>query len=72
MATEAENIATALANVAQQLADLTANPKPSYSVSGPKGSRSVSWGEHMNNLLALQKQLRDQLVKVSGPYTVLG
>ena len=65
MATEAENIQTALENVAQQVADLTANPKPSYSENG----RSVSWGEHMQSLLALQKQLREQLVKASGPHT---
>ena len=65
MATEAENIQTALENVAQQLADLTADPKPSYSENG----RSISWGEHMNNLLTLQEKLRAQLVKSSGPHT---
>lgn len=65
MATEAENLQTALTNIAQQLADLTENPKPSYSENG----RSISWGEHMNNLLALQEKLRGQLVKASGPHT---
>jgi 1,2-phenylacetyl-CoA epoxidase catalytic subunit len=68
MATEAELIETSLLNVAQQLADLTTNPKPSYGENG----RSVSWGEHMNNLLAIQEKLRAQLVKASGPFTVYG
>jgi hypothetical protein len=66
VATEAENIQTAIDNVAQQLADLTRNPKPSYSENG----RSVSWGEHFNNLLAAQKQLREELQRALGPYTV--
>jgi hypothetical protein len=68
MATDAENIALGLRNVAQQIADLTANPKPSYS----ENSRSVSWTEHMNGLLAIQEKLRAQLVKASGPFTVYG
>lgn len=65
MATEAENLQTALTNIAQQLADLTENPKPSYSENG----RSISWGEHMNNLLTLQEKIRTQLQKASGPHT---
>lgn len=67
MATEAENIQTALNNIAAQLADMTANPKPSYSNNG----RSVSWGEHFNNLLGAQKALREQLVAAQGPFEVV-
>lgn len=66
MATEAQNITTALEAIATQLVELTVDPKPSYSENG----RSVSWGEHFNNLLALQKQLRDQLQKSGGPFEV--
>ncbi len=66
MATESQNIAASLENIAQQMADLTANPKPSYSENG----RSLSWGEHFNNLLAAQKQLREQLQKAQGPFEI--
>jgi len=59
-------IQTALLNVAQQLADMTASPKPTYSVDG----KSVSWGEHFNNLLASQQKLREQLQKAQGPFTL--
>lgn len=66
MATESENIRAALDNIAAQLAEMTASPKPSYSNNG----RSVSWGEHFNNLTAAQKTLREQLVAAGGPWEV--
>lgn len=66
MATASENLATALDNIAQQLADMTANPKPSYSNNG----RSVSWGEHFRNLLDAEKALREELQRAAGPYDV--
>lgn len=68
--TEAELIQTRLLQIAQELVDLGSHgPKPSYSKTGPKGSQSVSWAEYRNSLLAEQKQLREQLVKASGPHT---
>lgn len=66
MATEAENIRTALDNVARQLAEMTVDPKPSYSENG----RSVSWGEHFNNLMTAQEKLLLALRKAEGPFTI--
>lgn len=54
MATPLENLQTTYANICQQLADMTADPKPSYSSNG----RSVSWGEHFNNLKAAVEEMR--------------
>jgi hypothetical protein len=72
MATAAENLATAYDNIARQLAEITLNPKPTYSVSGPKGSRNVGWGEHFNNLTNQLKALREQMQKAAGPIEVYG
>lgn len=66
MATEAENLQTSLTNIAQQLADITANPKPTYSENG----RSISWTEHFNSLMNAQKLIREQLQKAAGPFEV--
>lgn len=66
MATNAENLQTALDNVAAQLADVTANPKPTYSVAG----RSVSWGEHFNNLQKAYADLKNLLIQEQGPFMV--
>lgn len=68
MATEAQYIQTALANIARQLAEMTERPKPSYQ-SGAAGV-SVSWGEHFNNLLAAQEKLRAQLQQAAGNFEV--
>lgn len=60
MPTAAENVATAIDNIASQLVDMTANPKPSYSI----GSRSVSWTEHFRSLtdqLRALNELQQQL-----------
>jgi hypothetical protein len=72
MATAAENLTLTIERICQQLADLEANPKPSYSVSGPKGSRSVSWAEHRTSLTAQLEKLLTLRVKLAGPFTVLG
>lgn len=47
MPTPLDHLKAAYANIATQLAEMTASPKPSYSSNG----RSVSWGEHFNNLM---------------------
>lgn len=65
MATEAENIQETLNNIAQQLKDLSANPKLTYSENG----RTVGWTEHQANLISMQERLRAQLQKASGPHT---
>ena len=66
MPTDLENLNTSLSNIYQQLADMTANPKPSYSV----GGRSVSWGEHFNNLLKAQESIMMMIQRLGGPFEV--
>jgi hypothetical protein len=60
----AANLQIAIDNVDQQLADLTANPKPSYGIDG----QSVSWGEHFRNLTQLRKELVEALIQAEGPW----
>lgn len=64
MATEAENLATALANVAAKLADITVNPKPSYSIDG----QSLSWGTYYKDLVELRNSLKAALLDAEGPF----
>jgi hypothetical protein len=64
--TRAQNLTAALDNIARQLADMTASPKPSYSV----GDRSVSWTEHFNSLLDQQEALEVALQRCDGPFEV--
>ncbi|VTR93212.1 unnamed protein product [Gemmata massiliana] len=51
--TPLQNLQATYANICAQLAEITANPKPTYSTDG----RSVSWGEHFNNLAAQLEKL---------------
>jgi len=55
MPTDLENLKTAYSNVCQQLADVTANAKPTYNIDG----QNVSWGDHFRNLM----QAKDELAK---------
>ena len=66
MTPEQQLIQQALINVAQQLVNMTTNPKPSYSLDG----KSVSWDEHYNALVASQEKLRKQLQAAGGPFTI--
>lgn len=54
-----DDLKTARDNIASQLADMTASPKPSYS----KGGQSFSWGEHFRNLMDAQKDINEQLAQ---------
>jgi hypothetical protein len=63
MATITENLATAKANLAANLASITANPKPSYSVDG----KAYSWTEYMTALLAAMTAIDEQTVGEEGP-----
>lgn len=54
---------TALSNVAANLAAITANPKPSYSVNG----KSVSWTEYFNALIQQQEALNRAIAVAGGP-----
>ncbi len=66
MATRAQNLDTALDNVAAQLALITANPKPTYTVDG----ESVSWTEHFTALLEQQENLEKARQRADGPFEV--
>jgi hypothetical protein len=64
VASEAENLQTAIDNVAAKLAEVTANPKPSYSIDG----QSVSWGEYYRMLTGHLKELREAKIAADGPF----
>lgn len=59
MATAAQNLDQAIANITLQLANVTANPKPSYNVDGEQ----VQWTEYQqmlqDKLNALMKSRQD-------------
>lgn len=67
MPTRAENLETVLDNLAQQLADISANPKPSYSV----GGQSVSWTEYFRMLTEQMKAVREQIQQEGAPFQVV-
>lgn len=64
MATRLENLNTALDNIAQQMADITANPLPNYAVDG----QQVSWADMFQNLLDAQASLQEQISITEGPF----
>lgn len=57
------HLETALENIDSQLATMTASPKPTYSLDG----KSVSWGEHFNNLLSAREKLVEAIIQAEGP-----
>ena len=61
-----DDLTTAKTNIAAQLADMTANPKPSYSVAG----RSVSWDEHFRALTEMYEKLMNLIALEGAPYEV--
>ncbi|AMV25432.1 hypothetical protein VT84_13605 [Gemmata sp. SH-PL17] len=65
MATVAENLQTAIANVASKLATESANPQPSYSLDG----KSFSWNEYRESLVRQLEALQKAVNAVS-PYIV--
>lgn len=64
MATEAENLRTAYDQVVEKILEVTANPKPDYSVDG----QSVSWSAYYAMLTRLRQDLREALLQAEGPY----
>jgi len=63
MPTRKQNLETSLDNIASQIADITANPKPTYSVAG----RSISWSDHFRSLLDAQEKIRQLIAQEEGP-----
>lgn len=55
---------TALANVSQQLVNMTANPKPNYNIDG----QQVSWADLLKTLLDSQKTLQEAISNAEGPW----
>ena len=64
MATVLENLTSARANIAKQLADLTANPKPTYSLDGV----NVSWTDLFNSLMGQYAEIEKALQRAGGPF----
>lgn len=64
MATEAEDLQTALDNVIAKILEISANPKPSYSIDG----QSVSWGDYYRMLAQMRKDLKEAIINAEGPF----
>jgi len=60
MASYEDNLRTARENIAARLAEITASPKPSYSIDG----QSVSWTEYSNSLVQQLKEVNQQLQEI--------
>jgi hypothetical protein len=64
MATEAENLQTAIDQVCAKIVAVTANPRPSYGIDG----QSISWGEYYSGLVKLREDLKLALINAQGPF----
>ena len=64
MATTLENLEVARDNIAKLLADITASPKPSYSVDG----QSVSWESYVSMLATNLEKINQLIIVAGGPY----
>lgn len=57
------DLQTAVDNLDAAIRDLTANPKPNYSING----QSVSWGDFYSQLAKARQDIINQLVLAQGP-----
>jgi len=64
MPTVSENLTTARANYAAILAEISLNPKPTYSVNG----QSFSWVEYQRFLLDSIERLDSLILQAEPPY----
>ena len=66
-----DDLKTARDNLATRIKDLTAQPKPNYSIDG----QTVSWGDYLRQLLASQKEIEAAIVDAElasdGPFEVI-
>jgi hypothetical protein len=60
---EAATLATIKSNILAQLQDLSANPKPNYSIDG----QQVSWQSHFDSLMLSLERINMQ-INSSEPY----
>ena len=63
MPTDLENLRSIKSQLIAALADLTANPKPTYSVNG----QSFSWSEHRAGLMQQLTEVNG-LIQAESPY----
>lgn len=66
-----DDLTTARDNLAARIKDLTAQPKPNYSIDG----QTVSWGDYLRQLLASQKEIEAAIVDAElasdGPFEII-
>ena len=67
MPSDLDNLTTIKSQIIQRLADITANPKPSYSLDG----ESVSWSEYQRLLMDQLKSIREQIALEGAPYELV-
>jgi hypothetical protein len=60
----ADDIATAIDQVAARIKDLTTDPKPDYSVNG----QSISWGSYLDMLTRQLAALQGAQQNLAGPF----
>jgi hypothetical protein len=63
---EATTLATIKSNILAQLEDLSANPKPNYSIDG----QQVSWQSHFDSLMMNLERINHQ-INASEPYEIV-
>lgn len=66
MATRAQNLDTAIDNLAAKIAEATANPKPNYSLDG----ESYSWESWLAMLMNQMEVLEKARQRADGPFEV--
>jgi hypothetical protein len=59
-------IFAAIDNIKLRIAEMTANPKPDYTV----GNRSVSWSVYYQNLVGQLRTLLEAAQDLDGPYEI--
>lgn len=64
MPTYQANLESARDNLATILAEITADPKPSYSVEG----KSISWNEYQSMILSQMANLEAMIQRAAGPF----
>lgn len=64
--TALENIAAAINNIAAKIAEVSANPKPNYSLDG----ESYSWADYLKMLTEQITELRQAQAVLSSPYEI--
>ena len=66
MATDCDNLAQVKSNLIAILADMSAHPKPTYSLDG----KSVSWAEYYSMIFNNLENVNRQIVFCQGPFEV--